>query len=120
MGSTRNDEGPSCGIFLIRKRDDENEVYVATERVQKNGKPLLFGAVQMTKRYVSFHLMPVYMKPELLGEISPSLRNRMQGKACINFNESNTLLFKELKALTEEGYASCKKQGFFLVTGRLA
>ena len=95
-------------------------MYVDTRHVQKNGKPLNFGAVQMTKKYVSFHLMPVYMKPELLDKISPNLRNGMQGKSCINFNESNTLLFKELKALTEEGYASCKKQGFFLVTGRLA
>ena len=66
-------------------RDDDQELYVDTRHLQKNKKPLFFGAVQVKKAYVSFHLMPVYLKPELLASISPELKARMQGKSCFNF-----------------------------------
>lgn len=87
-------------------------LYVDTRHVQKNGNPLFFGAVQMKKAYVSYHLMPVYLDPGLLAGISSELRAKMQGKSCFNFKgaEAPTLL-KELAALTEAGYASYKEQG---------
>jgi hypothetical protein len=44
---------------LQATRDDEQELYVDTKHIQKNKKPLFFGAVQLKKSYVSFHLMPV-------------------------------------------------------------
>jgi hypothetical protein len=84
---------------------------VDTKHVQKNKKPMFFGAVQVKKSYVSFHLMPVYMKPELLNKLSPGLNSRMQGKSCFNFAEIDKPLFKELAALTKAGYASYKEQG---------
>jgi hypothetical protein len=40
------------------KRDDASELYVDTRHVQKNKRPLFFGAVQLKKAYVSYHLMP--------------------------------------------------------------
>src|SRR4026208_798086 len=67
---------------------------------EKWKKPLFFGSVQIKKNYVSFYLMPVYMYPELLKEISPELRKRMQGKSCFNFKKVETELFKELSDLT--------------------
>jgi hypothetical protein len=70
-----------------------------------NKKPLFFGAVQVNKNYVSFHLMPVYMYPELLEDISPELKKHMQGKSCFNFKASDKALFKELAALTKAGAA---------------
>jgi hypothetical protein len=97
---------------LDPKKDDPSELYVDTKHMQKNKKPLFFGAVQVKKSYVSFHLMPVYMKPELLNALSPGLRSRMQGKSCFNFAEVDKPLFKELAALTKAGFASYKEQGF--------
>ncbi len=97
---------------LDAKKDDETELYVDTRHVQKNKKPLFFAAVQVKKSSVSFHLMPVYFKPELLASVSPELRSRMQGKACFNFSAVEPALITELSALTKEGYASYKEQGF--------
>jgi hypothetical protein len=97
---------------LDTKRDSATELYVDTRHVQKNNKPLFFGAVQLKKSYVSFHLMPVYVKPELLAQVSPTLLARMQGKSCFNFKVIDSKLFKELVALTKKGYDSYRKQGF--------
>lgn len=72
-------------------------------RVRYKGHPVMFGAVRMGKNYVSFHLMPVYMNPRLLGTISPELRRRMQGKACFNFNTVDEGLFRQLSDLTAAG-----------------
>jgi hypothetical protein len=94
------------------KYDDDHQLYLDTRHLQKNKKPLFFGAVQMNKSYVSYHLMPVYMKPELLASISPQLKARMQGKSCFNFKASEPALFKELAVLTKSALASYKAQGF--------
>jgi hypothetical protein len=96
---------------LDAKRDDGEELYVDTRHIQKNKKPLFFGAVQTKKSYVAFHLMPVYVKPELLASVSPDLKARMQGKSCFNFKSSEPALFKELASLTEAAFASYKEQG---------
>ena len=93
------------------KHDDDTQLYVDTRHIQKNKQPLFFGAVQVKKAYVSFHLMPVYVKPELLASVSPALKARMQGKSCFNFAASDPALFKELAALTKAGYASYQEQG---------
>jgi hypothetical protein len=97
---------------LDAKRDTNSELWLDTRHVQKNGKPLFFGAVQVKKSYVSFHLMPVYLQPDLLDETSRDLRARMQGKSCFNFTSVEPKLFKELGALTKAAYASYRQQGF--------
>ena len=97
---------------LNATKDDEAELYVDTRHIQKNKKPLFFGAVQIKKSYVSFHLMPVYLKPELMASVSSELKARMQGKSCFNFSASEPSLFKELAALTKASYGSYKEQGF--------
>lgn len=97
---------------LDTKRDDATELYVDTRHLQKNRKPLFFGAVQVKKSYVSYHLMPLYWKPELLDAISPELKARMQGKSCFNFTRQEPALFKELSALTKRAFASYQDQGF--------
>lgn len=74
------------------------------------GRDVWFGAVQARKNYVSYHLMPVYAFPELLDEVSPALRKRMQGKACFNFKEVDAELFRELEKLTESGYKRFKRE----------
>jgi hypothetical protein len=93
-------------------KDDASELCLNTRYFQKNKKPLFFGAVQVRKAYVSYHLMPVYVKPALLKSLSPGLRKRMQGKSCFNFSAVDKALFKELSALTKAAFASYKEQGF--------
>jgi len=70
---------------------------------EKWKKELFFGSAQIKKNYVSFYFMPVYMYPELLKDISPELRKRMQGKSCFNFRKAEPALFEELAALTRKG-----------------
>src|SRR6266545_3575411 len=77
---------------------------------QKWKKELFFGAAQIKKNYVSFYLMPVYMYPELLKDISPELKKRMQGKSCFNFNKVEPDLFNELASLTRKGVEKFKKE----------
>lgn len=80
--------------LLDMKKDDAAELYLDTRHIQKNKKPLFFGAVQVKKSFVSFHLMPVYARPELLDGLSPALKQRMQGKSCFNFAEVDPALFR--------------------------
>ncbi|MDL1912223.1 hypothetical protein FBQ81_16270 [Chloroflexi bacterium CFX6] len=78
---------------------------------QKWKKELFFASAQVRKNYVSFYLMPVYMYPELLKDISPELRKHMQGKSCFNFKKVEPELFEELAALTRQGYERFEKEG---------
>jgi hypothetical protein len=97
---------------LETKVDHDAELYLDTFHIQKNKKPLFFGAVQLKKSNVSFHLMPVYLEPSLLDSLSPALKARMQGKSCFNFTNIELGLFKELGRLTQSGFESYRKQGF--------
>jgi hypothetical protein len=72
------------------------------------GRPLFVAAVQTKKNYVSFHLMPVYACPDLLQEISPALRKRMQGKSCFNFTAIDPAQVHELTELTKNGIEQFK------------
>ena len=94
------------------KINDATELYLDTTHIQKNKKPLFFGAVQVRKAYVSFHLMPVYFEPALLRDVSSALKSRMQGKSCFNFQGIDESIFEELATLTRESYASYQAQGF--------
>lgn len=77
---------------------------------EKWKKAIFFGSVQIKKNYVSFYLIPVYMFPELLKDISLELRKHMQGKSCFNFKKVEPELFKELAALTKKGMSQFKKE----------
>jgi hypothetical protein len=45
--------------------------------------------------------MPVYIFPDLLKDITPALKKRMQGKSCFNFTKIDEALFSELDELTK-------------------
>jgi len=87
---------------MTLKVDTSDTYYIDGPYSEKWKKQLFFGSAQVKKNYVSFYLMPVYMYPELLQDISPELRKRMQGKSCFNFKKVETELFKELSDLTRE------------------
>lgn len=97
---------------LDPKKDDASELYLDTCHLQKNKKPLFFGAVQVKKTYVSYHLMPVYLQPALLDGVSAALKARMQGKSCFNFSSTEPQLLQELAQLTQAGFASYEEQGW--------
>lgn len=94
------------------KTDSQTELYVDTRHIMKSRKPLFFGAVQIKKSYVTFHLMPVYVQPALLDSVSSDLKRRMHGKACFNFTAIDRKLFRELAGLAKAGYASYQEQGY--------
>ena len=77
---------------------------------EKWKREVFFGSAQIKKNYVSFYLMPVYIYPDLLREISPELKKRMQGKSCFNFKKVEPELFRELEDITKKSYERFKKE----------
>ena len=96
---------------LIAKADEPGNLYLETPPSTAHPSGLFFGAVKTGKRYVSFHLMPVYVHPNLLEGISPGLRKRMQGKSCFNFTRQDDVLLRELETLTAAGFARFQDDG---------
>ncbi len=97
---------------LVTVHDGADHFYLDTAHLQANRKPLFFGAVRTGRKYVSFHLMPVYLWPELLDGISDGLRARMQGKSCFNFRAPDPELLAELEALVREGFGRYQGAGY--------
>ena len=72
------------------------------------GRPLYFAGVKTGKNYVSYHVMPLYMKPDLLKVVPPALKKRMQGKACFNFTTVDRDQLKDLASVTKAGIVACR------------
>ena len=97
---------------LVRTAASESAYNLNTRHILPNKQPLFFGSVQLRKNYVSFYLMPVYVFPDLLNDISDSLRKRMQGKSCFNFRQTDPALFEELAVLTRAGFERYRSAGY--------
>jgi hypothetical protein len=81
-------------------RDLPGSLELRTPEIDPKTKaPGWFGNIMIKKSYVAFHLMPLYMAPELAADISPALAKRKQGKTCFNFNKIDEDLFDEVSAL---------------------
>lgn len=93
---------------LIKTKSEPDKVSYETHHILENGQNLYFGGVHIKKNYVSYHLMTVYLFPELLSDISPNLKKRMQGKSCFNFTKVDEGLFAELAELTNRCYLTYK------------
>ena len=91
--------------------DNPTSYYLNCPKPDSNGKTVFFGAVQSRKSYVSYHLMPVYMYPDLLDGISPELKKRMQGKSCFNFKKIDEAVFEELDTLTKSALERFQSEG---------
>ena len=92
--------------------NDSEGYSLDTHQLGPNKKPMFFGAAVIKKNYVSFHLMPVYVHPELLEGISDGLRKRMQGKSCFNFKTLDKNTVAELRELTERSFEVFRKDGY--------
>jgi hypothetical protein len=90
-------------------KDEPGDYTLNTPYSAKYRKEVFLGAVQIKKNYVSFHLFPIYVFPELLDGISPELKKHMQGKACFNFKTVDETLFGELAALATVGIERFRK-----------
>lgn len=95
-------------LTLSVLHDKADNYYLNTPTTQSNKKAEFFGAVQIKKSYVAFHLMPIYYHPEILDNISQELKSRMQGKSCFNFKDIDENLFAELNTLTKNAFAKYK------------
>jgi hypothetical protein len=94
---------------LIVVADEPGRYSLNTPFVEMYKKEVFFGAAQVNKNYVSYHLMPVYVYPQLLEGISKDLKKHMQGKSCFNFKSLDEALFAELGRLTEKGFEMFKE-----------
>jgi hypothetical protein len=96
----------------LRVIADSNDNYCLNAGYDEKRKAdIYFGGVQIKKNYVSFHLMPVYVNPNLLQNLSPELKKRMQGKSCFNFIVIEKKLITELSMLTKNGFELYKMNG---------
>lgn len=98
------------GKTCVVAHDTPENYYLDSKYTAPNGHPLFFAAVRKGKSYVSFHLMPVYMFPELLPGLSPALKKRMQGKSCFNFKSVDAEQLAELRELTARGVKMVKER----------
>ena len=120
-------EGPPDGYADIFKRlrsmlrsyatrlrvakNDTDTYELWSKKAATNGSTMYFGGVRLGKKYVSYHLFPVYVAPKLLEGLSPALKKRMQGKSCFNFEAADDVLFEELAALTQKGFETFEARG---------
>jgi hypothetical protein len=74
------------------------------------GKTVMFASIT-SKSYVSVHLFPVYIFPNLLDGISPELKKRMQGKTCWNFKKAEEPLFAELGKVIDASFRRFEELG---------
>ena len=95
---------------LTLKADTLDTYYIDGPYSEKWKKQLFFASTVIKKNYVSFYLMPIYMYPELIDDISPELKKRMQGKSCFNFKKVEPELFNELAELTQKGAERFKQE----------
>jgi hypothetical protein len=86
--------------------------YVESLEPTYKERPMFFAGVKAGKNYISYHLLPLYMNPELNQQIPAELKKRMQGKACFNFSSVDPSVFKQLSALTKSGYKVFKDRGW--------
>jgi hypothetical protein len=99
---------PACVVL----HDEAGRYHLGTHHVRpRDGYRMWFGGVEIKKSYVSAHVMPVYVYPQLLDSVSVALRRRMQGKACFNFKAMDIPLLAELGALIDDGAVRLLQDG---------
>ncbi len=95
---------------LVVKEDGSESYSLDAPASTKHPNGHFFGAVQLRKNYVSYHLMPVYVFPDLLDGVSDGLKKRMQGKSCFNFTALDEATVAELAQLTAAGFERYRQE----------
>jgi hypothetical protein len=84
-------------------KDGPGDYMSESKSIRYQGKPVMFASIR-SKSYVSLHLFPIYMFPDLLTGMSPGLKMRMQGKTCWNFKKAEVALFAELAEIVSASF----------------
>lgn len=92
--------------------DKDDSYYLDTKFIQDNKKPLFFASVLVKKSYVSFYLMPIYLKPELVAGIPDNLKKNLKGKSCFNFKSLDDDKLAALSELTKTSMDYYKDSGY--------
>jgi len=93
---------------FLQSDSGERFTLSSAKKTDRIGRPLFIAAVEANARYVSYHLIPIYMNPALQSAVPPGLKKRMHGKSCFNFTSIDGQQLQELAALTEQAIASFK------------
>jgi hypothetical protein len=86
---------------LFVKKDQPGDYVTESLHRLWRGQRMFFAAAIIKKTYVSFHLMALYIKPDLLKTVPPELKRRMQGKACFNFTAPDPKVFAQLATVAQ-------------------
>jgi hypothetical protein len=97
---------------LAVKADSVNTYYLDGPYSEKWKKELFFGSAQIKKNYVSFYLMPVYMYPDLLKDISSDLKRHMQGNPASILRKLNLNFSRNSRALRRKVTSVSKKKNY--------
>jgi hypothetical protein len=100
------------GSYMLETKAKSFEIFV-NGKWQTRKAPFMVAAVTAGKAYVSFHLPAVYMYHDLVATYAPSLKKRMQGKSCFNFQTYDPETARGLKALLKAGIERTKKSPMF-------
>jgi len=92
--------------------DNENSYELYTTHIMKNKKPLFFGGVKINKNFVSYHLMGLYVFPEMVEQIDPKLRALLKGKSCFNVKRLDEHLLDQLERITQRCLERYQSQGY--------
>ncbi len=95
---------------MVAMQDNDRGLYLNTRSIMKNKQPLFFASIAINKNYVSFHLFPVYMYPDLLDGFE-DLAKRMQGASCFNFRKVDPDQVEGMRALVAAGYRRLETEG---------
>ncbi len=104
---------PFAADYDIQSDTPDNFTLIVKGAMHRKG-PVWFASIQCKKNYVTFHLMPLYMNDAMQKRVSPTLKKRMQGKACFNFAEVDEELFASLAELVRTasaGYSAWLEAG---------
>ena len=74
-------------------------------------KEIYFGSVKLQQDHVSYHLFLLYAYPDLEAQLSPELRQRLDGKTCFRIERFDASLFRELEALTRISFERFRAGG---------
>ncbi len=101
---------------LVTVQDDDVQLYLDTPHRMAKDKPLGFGGIAKRSKYVSFYLMPLYLFPDLVREISSDLEQTMRERSSFSLTEVDEDLFAELAELTKRGFLRFEAEGLLIPT----
>ncbi len=99
---------------LITKIDAGNNFDLWSQKeiivAGKNKSEMFFASIQIQKNDVAFHFMPLYTDPNLIDELTKSLRSKMKGKSCFHIKKLDEDLENEISDLLKKGYEIYKNK----------